>query len=136
MKKEKNSLLADEFELEDRIVRKAATVSFYGNFVVVEFNEGINVSYATAFSLLVKALSVLGRKPWIYISHRKYSYSVKPTDYKYINKIATLKGLIIVRKEEMRNNMEALEANFCQKPFFVVKNMSEAIEIGKKLLEK
>ncbi len=134
MKKNFISHLPGQLELEQRIEQNAGIITFYGNIVVVEFSEGFTVSYSTAFSMLLKGLSILRMRPWIYISHRKHSYAVNPNDYKYLNKVPTLKGLIVLRAEEMSNPMEDLEEKFCKKPFFVVNTMEEAVKIANELL--
>ncbi|MEL6810945.1 MAG: hypothetical protein AAFP76_06380 [Bacteroidota bacterium] len=136
MRKTHTSHLPGHLDLETIIEQKAATVYFYGNFVVVEVNEGVTLSYRTGFSLLIKGLSILKRKPWIYISNRVNSYAVNPTDYKYLNKVPTLKGLVIVDRSTVGKKNASLEANFSDKPFMVVDTMEAAYQWGKALLEK
>ena len=112
------------------------TAYFYENIVVVEVNEGKVLSYKTAFTLLVKALTYLRNRPWVYISHRKNSYSVQPTDYKYLNKVPTLKGIAIINPHAEVDPNFSLESTFCKKPFVQKKSLDDAYEWALDLLEK
>ncbi len=113
-----------------------ADIYFYTNIVVVEAFEGVTLSYKTAFSVLLKSLQLFGIKPCIYIANRVNSYSVNPNDYKYLNKINTLKGIAIVTQlEEARNNAE-LERKFSKKPFEIFENIEEAYKWGINILNK
>tara|TARA_R110002124_G_C8974716_1_gene515869 strand:- start:12138 stop:12611 length:474 start_codon:yes stop_codon:yes gene_type:complete len=127
--------LPEPFTLTDSIKTEIGTVYFYGNFVVVEMNEGVNVSFKTGFSILLKGLSILGGKPCIYIANRIHSYSVTPTDYKYLNKVPSLKGVAIVNHLESTAANTQLEASFCKKPFEVFNSLEEAFQWGEKTLK-
>lgn len=124
-----------QLPLKRTIVHEAATVYFYENFVVVEVNEGVTLSYASGFSLLVTGLKHLGTKPWIYVSNRVNSYAVVPTDYKYLNRVPTLKGLVILNTNEMMKRNAELEQSFSKKPFFVAKDFDEALAWGNNILK-
>lgn len=130
------SHLPGKLILEEIVDAQAATVYFYNHFVVVEVREGITLSYKNGFSLLVKGLKKLGRKPWIYISHRVHSYSVVPTDYKYLNSVPTLKGLVIISPEKSERNNAHLEKAFFKKPFTIVENFEEAYHWGQTILDR
>jgi len=110
------------------------TAYFYNNIVVVEAKEGVTISYQTGFAFLVKGLQYLGTKPWVYIANRINSYSVNPNDYKYLEKIPTLKGIAIVTPTELGKKNAALEANFFNKDFIVVDDLASAYIWGRELL--
>ncbi|MCW9038648.1 hypothetical protein [Altibacter sp.] len=109
-------------------------VFFYDNIVVVEAYEGVTISYITGFSILVKGLQKLGTRPWVYIANRINSYSVNPNDYKYLEKIPTLKGLVIITPDEIGKKNAALEANFFNKPFTVVDDLASAYKCAQSFL--
>lgn len=117
------------------IEHKAATVYFYEQFVVVEVNEGVTLSYASGFSLLVSGLKYLGTKPWIYVSHRVNSYSVVPTDYKYLNRVPSLKGLVIINARTSQSDNSHLERKFFKKPLKITDSFDEALAWGREILE-
>ena len=125
----------DVLEVKDYFENDAAKVYLYGQIAVVEATEGATLSYRTGFTLLVKGLKICGTKPWIYISNRVNSYSVVPTDYKYLNKVPTLKGLVIVSPKESEINNARLEEAFFKKPFMIVNTLEEAYQWSKDMLD-
>lgn len=128
--------LSDAFQLTKCITSKIATVYIYNtNILVVEVNEGVNLSYASAASLLFKGLLVLKNRPWVYVSHRVNSYSVVPTDYDYLHKIKTLKALSIVVPTDTEPAATAIEQIFCRKPLKIFDNgLEEAMIWAEKVL--
>ncbi len=125
----------ERLTLKNTIVHEAATVYFYDQFVVVEVNEGITLSYSSGFSLLVSCLKYLGTKPFIYISHRVNSYAVVPTDYKYLNQLPSLKGIVIINPNKIIDENAELEKSFSKKPFIVVNDFDEALAWGNAILK-
>lgn len=129
--------ISSAFQLTKTIKSKIATVYVYNkNILVVEVNEGVNLSYASAASLLFKGLLVLKNRPWVYISHRIHSYSVVPTDYEHLHKIGTLKALSIVVPSGTDPSTTAIEQIFCRKPFKLFNNgLEEAMIWAEKMLK-
>jgi len=129
--------ISDRFQLTNRITGKIATIYVYNkNIAVVEVNEGVNLSYASAASLLFKGLLVLKNRSWVYISHRVNSYSVVPTDYEHLHKIKTLKALSIVVPKGTDPSTTAIEQIFCRKPFQLFNNgLEEAMLWAEKMLK-
>ncbi len=128
--------LPSDFQLKRTLETEIGMVYFYGNVVIVEAKEGIVLSYKTGFSVLLNGLSLLGTKPWVYISNRIHSYSIKPMDYKYLNKVPTLKAVGIVNYMEAGHLNAELESKFCKKPFKVFDNLQEAAIWAKGFLIK
>ena len=104
------------------------TVYIYERIIVTEFNEGVNVSYTTGFNLLVAVLKHIGNKPYTIISNRINSYSVQPTDYKFLERIPNLKGIAIVAKDAISSANAMLEAKFFTKSFAVFNDLRSASE--------
>lgn len=109
-------------------------VYFYNGIVVFEANEGIVLSYKTGFSILLQGLNYLGGNPWVFISNRIHSYSIETMDFKYLNKVPTLKAVAIVNYSEIGHQNAELEGKFCEKPFKVFDNLQEAAIWGKGFL--
>ncbi|OAD91343.1 hypothetical protein A7A78_12345 [Aequorivita soesokkakensis] len=126
--------LPNDFQLKSKLETDIGVVYFYGNIVVFEANEGVTLSYKTGFSVLLKGLTIVGTKPFVYISNRTNSYSIKPMDYKYLNKVPTLKCVGIVTYSEVGHSNAELESNFCKKPFRIFENLTEAVIWGKGFL--
>ncbi|NND63085.1 MAG: hypothetical protein HKN48_07795 [Flavobacteriaceae bacterium] len=113
-----------------------AAIYFYKGVVVVEAHEGVTLSFTTGFTILLHGLRITGFSPFIYIANRVNSYSVSPTDYKYLNKINPLKGIAIVSDSESARNNAELEKNFCTKPLEIFENMEDAHEWAIGLLDE
>ncbi|MDC8001598.1 hypothetical protein POV26_11160 [Aequorivita todarodis] len=126
--------LPEEFQLKKVLETEIGIIYFYRALVIVEAKEGIVISHKNGLSALLKGLGYLGAKPWVYISNRIHSYSVKPMDYKYLNKVPTLKAMGIVVYNEMARSNAELESTFCKKPFRIFDNLTEAAIWGKTYL--
>ena len=130
--------VSDTFQLTKTLTSKIATVYIYNKRIaVVEVNEGVNLSYASAASLLFKGLMAFKNRPWVYISNRVNSYSVVPTDYEYLHKISTLKALSIVVPPGTDPSTTAIEQIFCRKPFQLFSDgLEEALVWAEKVLNE
>jgi len=128
--------LTPDFQLKKKMETNIGVVYFYNNIVIFEAKEGVVLSYKTGFSILLKSLNYLGTKPFVYISNRVHSYSVKPMDYKYLNKVPTLRAVGVVNYSEVGHTNAELEAKFCKKPFHMFDNLTEAVIWGNGFLMK
>ncbi|PVW15800.1 hypothetical protein [Marixanthomonas spongiae] len=127
--------LPESAVLKDVLKSKIATVYFYDDVAVVEAKEGVTLSYKTAFSLLISGLNYLRASSWVYISNRLNSYSLNPQDYRYLEKIPTLKGLAVVYESEIGKKNAEMEAKFFNKPFASFSNLTEAYNWARELLD-
>ncbi|MBT0608960.1 hypothetical protein [Aequorivita echinoideorum] len=107
---------------------------FYENIVVMEVDEGVVLSYKNGFSILIQGLNILEGRPFVYISNRIHSYSIKLPDYKYLNKVPTLRGVAVVTYTEVASMNIMLEATFCKKPFRQFGTMADAYNWSRNLL--
>ena len=119
--------LPADFQLKKTLDTDIGMVYFYDNIVVFEAKEGIIMSYKTGFSILLKGLNYLGPKRWVLISNRVHSYSIKPMDYKYLNKVPTLRAVGVVNYSEVGHSNAQLEAKLCKKPFQMFDDLTEAV---------
>ncbi len=101
----------------------------------MEAKAGVTISFETGFSILLKWTKTIGNKPWVYIANRLNSYAVNPTDYKYLEKVPSLKGLAIVTHDDLGRSNAELEANFFKKPFKVFDNLDKAFDWSNSLLK-
>lgn len=121
--------------LLDILNTKLATIYFYKNIVVFEAKEGVTISYETSLPMLLKGLQVMKNRPLVYIANRIHSYSVNPTDFKYLESIPTLLGVGVVNyTEESKVNFN-YERNFFKKPFRSFNSMEEAHQWAQTLLD-
>jgi len=110
------------------------TIYYYNDIVIAEAQEGVTLSYETAFSILVKGLQYTFTKPFVYVSNRINSYSVNPNDYIYLEKIPTLKGIAIIASSELSKKNAELELKFFNKPMVIFNTVPEGFQWGKELL--
>ncbi|MEZ4859356.1 MAG: hypothetical protein R2781_11155 [Flavobacteriaceae bacterium] len=133
MKKNPHNLPEDASFL-DVLKTKLATVYFYENIVVFEAQEGAIISHETALQILQKGIQIMKLRPLVYISNRIHSYSVNPTDFKYLEAVPTIKGFAFVNYTmESRINAQ-YEANFFKKPFQSFDSLEEAYHWAKEIL--
>ncbi|MEZ4779853.1 MAG: hypothetical protein R2786_10770 [Flavobacteriaceae bacterium] len=124
---EKNPLL-------DILETKLANIYFYQNVVVFEAKEGATISYETSLPMLLKGIQIMKNRPLVYIANRINSYSVNPTDFKYLEAVPTIKGFAFVNySEESRVNAK-YEASFFKKPFQSFDSLEEAYQWTQTLL--
>ena len=110
------------------IKTKEVTISVYKAIAIVEIEEGIAVSFQDGQDVFARLLSILGSKPWVYISNRVNSYSLDPNDYKHLNQIPTLKGIGVIQYEKSIKTALKLEKMFVKKPFKTFTHLDTAIE--------
>lgn len=123
--------LPPNFQLKKTLDTEIGMIYFYDTIVIFEAKEGIIMSYKTGFSILLKGLNYLGSKRWVLISNRVHSYSINTMDYKYLNKVPTLRAVGVVNYRELGHSNAELEAKFCKKPFQMFDNVTEAAIWGK-----
>ncbi len=131
----KEHQLPNEVKLIKVIKNEIATVFFYKHFVVAEFAEGITLSYKNGLSLLFNGLKIVGITPFFYISHRKHSYSLVPTDYEFLNRIPNLKALAVVYPNKKKFSTVSLESNFIKKPVKEFTSLEEAYHWGMQFIK-
>jgi hypothetical protein len=136
MKQPKHHQFDTPLTLSHIIEREIATVYFYKKIIIVEAKEGVNLSYKTAFSLLIKVLAMLKNKPWVYISNRKNSYSVTPTDYKYLKHVSTIKGLAVVVSSQTGQINAEIEKSFYNGPYEIFNDLNNAVSWASGILKK
>lgn len=119
-----------EFHLTHIMDLAVGNYFFYGNIVVVEAREGIVLSYKKNLSVILAILNITKGEPWVYVSNRINSYAINMLDYKYLNKVPTLRAIGIVNYNDLARLNTTLEVKFCKKPFKVFNNLREAVVWG------
>ncbi len=120
--------LPEGVNLKDKLETEIGDLYFYPDLVIVEAKEGVTLSYKTAFSVLLKGLQLTGFKPFVYISNRINSYAVDPNDYKYLNKVSSLKAMAIVSKLESARQNAMLEKAFFKKDLEIFEDLNDAYD--------
>ncbi len=126
--------LTPEFQLTKTLETDVGVLFLYGNIVIFQANEGIVMSRKTANSLIIKCLRFLKGKKWILLSNRINSYSVKPMDYKALDRIPSLEAVGIIYYNEIAKSNADLESKFCNIHFRSFGNLMEGVEWAKECL--
>ncbi|AXT63328.1 hypothetical protein D1816_24290 [Aquimarina sp. AD10] len=103
---------------------------FYENFIIAEIKENINLNFESGKQLFQLAQDYYKSTiPYVYISNRINSYSVKPTEhYKLENIFPNFKGYAIVTYDDISFEVANLEKLFTNRPTCIFKNLDSAIE--------
>ncbi len=114
---------------------KSCTLLFIDNCVIATIKEGV-VFDKTESTLQTNAiLEFYKDKPFVYISNRKYSYSVDPTIYNETSKLLNLSAFAVVTKN-LSARFTEIERLFLNKPFEVFSDLDEALAWSKNILNK
>ncbi len=109
---------------------------FYENFIVAEIKENINLNFESGKELFQLAATYYkGITPYVYISNRINSYSVKPTEhYKLEDIFPNFKGYAIVTYDGISQKIAELEKLFTNRPTHVFNTLDNAIEWAEHLI--
>jgi hypothetical protein len=112
--------------------------TFYQNILVGEFAEGVHVTFENAAIAIQIATQFYGTEaPFLYISHRKHSYSMNPVGYKEVLELfPNFKAFGIVAKNKRGRMLANLERLFVKKPIRVFDNLEEALLWAEGLLQQ
>ncbi len=126
--------LPPDFKLTKTLETDVGMLFLYGNIVVFQANEGIVMSRKTANFVIIKCLRELNGQKWILLSNRINSYSVKPMDYKALDRIPTLAAVGVIYYTDIVKSNADLESKFCNIPFRSFGNLREAVVWAKDYL--
>jgi hypothetical protein len=109
---------------------------FFNDYIYCEMNEGVLVSFEAIADLIAGAKKYYGSKDFGYISNRKNSYSVVPTDYEKLKTISNLKAIAIICENKIGAQNTKIEKMFFQEQFETFDNFEDAILWIKGILKK
>lgn len=110
-------------------------ITLCDNYMVVVMNEGITVVIEHNNILATIAEDYYKGQPFVYLSHRKNSYSVDPKVYLETSKIENLKGFAVVSSDFKARSNATVEKMFLDKPFAVFSELEEALSWADDLLK-
>ncbi len=110
------------------IVRKYphGEITFHDNYMIAVMNEGITVSVDLNTELINIAKVHYDDKKFVYITHRKNSYSVDPNIYIQTSKIKNLAGFAVVLGDSVNIDNTDFESAFISIPFKKFTYLEEA----------
>ncbi|SFW46239.1 hypothetical protein SAMN02927921_01737 [Sinomicrobium oceani] len=101
-------------------------LEFYENYVISEINEGVHMVIEQQDLLLSLCKENFQDRPFGYISHRIYSYSVDPFTYLELEKIDNFIAIAVVVSTTAQRLSSRIEELFCKKPFQFFYNLENA----------
>jgi len=112
------------------------TFRFYEQVVVGRVREGMQISMDNVLPLLALSWEAYRNTSVVYISDRKYSYSLDPTMYYEVQKLAPhITGYAWVVYNEINRKTAELEARFVQCPKAIHHTMDNALQWSVNLLQ-
>jgi hypothetical protein len=112
------------------------TFRFYEQIVVGQVHQGIQISLDNALPLLALSWEVYRNTSVVYISDRKYSYSLDPTMYYEVKKLVPqIAGYAWIVYNDINRQIAELEARFVQCPCAIHSTMSDALQWSLDLLK-
>lgn len=110
------------------------TIEFTGQIAIATIDEGVHVDYDTSRIITQTCIDYFKNKPFVYLTHRKNSYSVDVTKYTYINDLNNLKGFGVISTSLSARNAE-IESLFISIPFEIFDTLEEGIKWANTILE-
>jgi len=101
-------------------------VVLHDNYLVSVINEGETVTKDHNEELVKLSITQYNERPFGYITHRKYSYSVDPHTYIETSKIDNLVAFAIVSNEHISIANAEVEKLFLKKPVQVFNTIEQA----------
>jgi hypothetical protein len=110
-------------------------IDVYDDYVISYINEGVHLTPDKNKVLEDIAKDYFKNTPFVYITHRKHSYSVDPSIYLQTSKIKNLIGFAVVAEVLLsKGNAEVEKLFFNNKPFEIFLTMEEAKSWAKTIL--
>lgn len=111
------------------------TLEFHESYAICTINEGETICIEKMNTVAIEGDKYYGSRPFVYITHRKFSYAVDPEIYKYISMLENLIGFAVVSKSAISIESARLEERFIKKTFSIFKDLVEAENWAHKLIE-
>ena len=113
------------------------TFRFYNQVIIGQIKEGKSITLDDILPLLALGWEHYQNKPVVYISDRKFSYSLDPTmHYETMKLVPYLAGYAWVVYNEINEKNARLESRFMKCPNSVHKSMDPALEWALQLLKR
>ncbi|WP_347926234.1 hypothetical protein [Pontimicrobium sp. SW4] len=110
------------------------TIDVYNDYVISRINEGFHLTPDKNKILEDIANDYFIDKPFVYITHRKHSYSVDPSIYLQTSKVKNLIGFAVVAEAPLSKGNAEIEKLFLNKPFEIFSDLDDAIKWAKSLV--
>lgn len=110
------------------------TLEFKGQIAIAVINEGVHIDHDVSQMITQTCLDYFKDTPFVYLTHRKNSYSVDVTKYTYINDMENLKGFGVISTSLSARNAE-IESLFINIPFEIFDTLEDGIKWANTVLQ-
>lgn len=107
----------------------------YESYLIVTINDGIHLSPDKNEVLAEIAEIYYNNKQFVYITHRKNSYSVDPAIYIQTSRIKNLCGFAVVAGVSLAKGNAEIEKLFLKKPFEIFSTTDDAVNWAKRITQ-
>ena len=110
-------------------------VTVHTNYLLVVVNAGEHLTPAHNTILVNLVDDYFVDKSFVYLTHRKHSYSVDPAIYLETSKIENLAGFGVIAEVPVSKGNAEIEKLFLNKPFEIFNTLEDAVLWAKKILK-
>ena len=111
------------------------TLYLFENYVITNFNEGVDISYANFYETGLVIRNHFNNRPFGYIANRQNSYSINLNDATIFNKaFPNLKAYAIVTYNTLTEKVFEIENHFFTSKRQAFQNINDAIDWVKEIL--
>lgn len=111
------------------------TLEFIDKIAIAVINEGVHVDLETSKIIAQTCTNYFKQSPFVYLTHRKNSYSVDVTKYStLVNQMENLKGFGVISTSLSARNAE-IESLFLDLPFAIFDDLDEGLKWAKNILD-
>ena len=110
-------------------------VEVYDYYLIVVIRAGEHLTPAHNTILVNLANEYFKDKPFVYLTHRKFSYSVDPAIYLETSKIENLAAFGVIAEVPVSKGNAEIEKLFLNKPFEIFNDLDEGIQWAKHIIE-
>ena len=111
------------------------TIDIYNNYLIVVMNSGVHITPDHNEVLENIVDSYFRDRPFVYLTHRKHSYSVDPAIYKKTSQIANLAGFGVIAEFPVSRANAEIERLFLNKPFEIFDDLESAKQWAANILK-
>lgn len=95
-------------------------LEFYDHYMVCTVNEGETIDIEKSNRIAVEVDKFFFKKNYVYVTHRKFSYSVDPSIYKHTSMLENLLGFAVVSNNPISIASAKIEKSFVKNKSFKV----------------
>lgn len=110
-------------------------VTIHNNYLIVVVSAGEHLTPNHNTILVNIVNDYFYDKPFVYLTHRKYSYSVDPAIYLETSKIENLAGFAVIAEVPVSKGNAQIEKLFLNKPFEIFDSLDDALIWAKNIVE-